>query len=142
MTDTASHCAEKAGPSRRRSNAASTLASRDTASDAGLDRAKSVAVSAQEISELVSGALQDAMLAAAQPCPGTYLDVLEGRKRNDVIAQMNGLPSIQLCHPVVQAEVLKEFAMMRAQSKLANGILDVIRGYARSKGRAAMVAMT
>jgi hypothetical protein len=81
------------------------------------------------------------MLAAAQPCPGTYLDVLEGRKRNDVIAQMNGLPSIQPAHPAVQAEVLKEFAMMRAQRKLAKGILVVVRDYARSKGRAAMASM-
>jgi hypothetical protein len=139
MPDAALHTARKTGPGPGRSGAASNVTHRDAASDA--ERIKHVAVSTQEISELVSGALEDAVLAAAQPCPRTFLDILEGRKRNDVTAQMNGLPPIQLSHPAVQAEVLKEFAMMRAQRKLANGIVDVMRDYARSKRRAAMASM-
>ncbi len=99
-------------------------------------------VRAQEISELVSGALQDAMLAASQPCPATYLDVLESRKRNDIVARLNGLPSVQMSHPVVQAEVLKELAMIRAQCKLASRIVEAIRNYARSKRRAMIAAMS
>jgi hypothetical protein len=140
MPDAALNIAQKMGPRPGRSGAASNVAHREVASDA--ERLEPVAVSTQEISELVSGAFEDAVLAATQPCPRTFLDILEGRKRNDVIAQMNGLPSIQLSHPVVQAEVLKEFAMMRAQRKLANGIIDVMRDYTRSKRRAAMASIT
>ena len=106
------------------------------------DDATSDAISVHEISELVSGALQTAMLAAAQPCPATYVDVLEGGKHSDILSRMKDLPAVQQCNPVLQAEVLKEFAMIREQSKLANDIVDGIRNYTRSKRRAAMAAMT
>lgn len=142
MKNVALQIAEKEGTTCPQSGTASIAAGPDCADVSWLDEGALDAVSAQEISELVSGALQDAILAAAKPCPETYLGVLEGRKRDGIIAKMNDLPSVQLNHPVVQAEVLKEFAMMRGQSKLANGIVKSIRNYARSKRSAVMAAMT
>jgi hypothetical protein len=141
MTDVALQTAEKGGSTCRRSGVASIAAGLEEAHVSLLDEALD-AVSADEISEMVSGALEDAILAAAKPCPQTYLSVLEGRKREAIIARMNHLPSVQLTHPVVQAEVFKEFAVIRGQRKLANGIVESIRTYARSKRRAVLVAMT
>lgn len=141
MKDLALQIAEKGGATCRRS-VSSIAAGLEGVYDSWLDEGALDAVSADEISEMVSGALQDAMLAAAKPCPQTYLSVLEGRKREDIIARMNDLPSVQLAHPVVQAEVFKEFAMIRGQRKLANAIVESIGNYARSKRRAILAAMT
>lgn len=106
------------------------------------DKAASAAVTAHELSELVSGALQDAILAASQRCAATYLNVLEVRKQDTIVAQLKDLPTVQLSHPVVHAEVQTELAMMRAQRKLAAEIVEAMRIYARSKRRAVMAAMS
>lgn len=142
MKDVALQIAEKDGTTCSRSWTALIDTGLDCEDVSWLDEGALYAVSAQEISELVSGALQDAILAAAKPCPETYLGVIEGQKRYGIIAKINDLPSVQLNHPVVQEEVFKEFAIMREQSKLANGIVKSIRNYARSKRSAVMAAMT
>jgi len=106
------------------------------------DKVASAAVTAHELSQLVSGALQDAILAASHRCAATYLDVLEVRKRDAIMAQMKDLPAVQLSHPVVHAEVQTELAMMRVQRKLAAEIVEAIQIYTRLKRRAVMAAMS
>lgn len=102
----------------------------------------SESVSASEISELVSGALQDAICAAEQPCPDTYLDILESRKRERMATRLSDLPSVQMSHPVVQAELLADAAMFRAQNELAKEIVEGIRRFSRLKRRAVLAAMS
>lgn len=142
MTNVALQIDEQGDTTCPRSGVASIAASLEGADVSWLDEGALDAVSAQEISELVFGALQDAIQAAGKPCSETYLSILEGRKRDRIIAQMKDLPPLQMTHPVTHAELLKEFAMMHEQSQLANGIVESIRNYARSKRRALMAAMT
>lgn len=141
MTDVKVHLSDALRADNCKLNGAPPLSVGECSNDGEADGAASDPDSVQEISDLVSAALEHAMLAAAKPCPTTYLAELERRKIDRLIERMNGLPSVQLYHPDVQAEIYKEFAMMRAQSKLANGIVEGIRDYARSKQRAVMWAV-
>lgn len=99
-------------------------------------------VTGSEISELVSGALQDAIWAAEQPCPATYLDILESRKRERMAQDLDRLPAVQSSHPAVHAELLAEAAMFRAQSQLAKAIVESLRDFAALKRRAIVAAMS
>ena len=142
MTNAALKTAQTLGATRPQSDSTLNTEDHEGVDGSWLDEAEENSVSKQEIDELVSGALQDAMFAAAKPCPATYLDVLEGKKRDEMIARINDLPTVQLSHPYVQAEVFRQLAMIRAQGKLALGIVDSIRSYARSKQHAALAALT
>ena len=109
---------------------------------AGSGERETETVSAAEISELVSGALQDAIRAAGQPCPATYLEILESRKRARLARDLGHLPAAQTSHPALQAELLAEAAMFRAQGQLAGAIVESIRHFAALKRRAVVTAMS
>ena len=99
------------------------------------------ALTEHEISSLVMGALQDALLAAGKSSPDTYIDILQGRKRQRMAQGLANLPAIQRCHPAVQAEILSEVAMSQAQARLAKAIVESFRHLAVLKRRAIIAAM-
>lgn len=94
-----------------------------------------------EISALITGALHDALQAAGQSCPDTYIDILQGRKRQRMAQSLANLPAVQRCHPAVEAEILAEVALAEAQAKLAKAIVESVRHLAVLKRRAIVAAI-
>lgn len=91
-------------------------------------------VPAAEISRLVSLALEDALVALAQPSPESFLQMRACDRRRASRKSLSSLPRLQARDPMLLTEYRKELVFENLALDLGLGIVSAIKRYAKVRG--------
>ncbi|TMV10011.1 hypothetical protein FGK63_02815 [Ruegeria sediminis] len=84
----------------------------------------------EEIQNIVVRAWALAEQAMKDPCPASAVDLVVLRERTSLAEKVEALPKQQLMHPLVNAEVSRQAAMIGAQGEIAKAIVQSTVKYA------------